>query len=387
MNKYLTLLLLSTLLYSSCKKDPKVAPNESTEPETEQEADPVMFSRKNYDGDFFFTSKCNDGNIVGIGTEIGNSDGTLRKVSATDGSVIWDKPLAMTGGGYLDQVQEMPNGDIWTMVHNFSNAITIAAYDRTGNHLWTKGYPIGMHESTMIPIGNDEVLVVGVGTLLSSQTIRRAFAVRVNNNGDTLSVLSQAVGNFTMTDAIRTSKGMILVTGNEYNSSQTKMLVLDEHFALLTEKTLSTEGKHIECMTELDNGDVVCAGAPQYPASGDGFVMHMNSSLQLLETHVYHNDTLPTTFFSIVKTKTGYALAGTLGGGGFGKYAFVASVDIADNIKRQKLFPRVDNNGREYISGIHNNGSGYLLVGTVAPGMHYKYFIATLNKELEGTWQ
>lgn len=373
-------MLLCTLLIGSCNKKPEIAPETTiAEQENEETAIPII-QKRNFSGETTgTTARCRDGNILAI---MGNQNAFLRKISATDGSIIWEADIKGSGGGYTTDIKEMPGGNIWIVnAGTLANAV-VTCFSSSGAKLWRKEYqPLDF--SIILPQDENKAFIVSFDTKL------RILAL--NHTGDTLISKTHTLNPYTSCDdAIITGNGTILIAGTEGGTwGDVRFIMLDNDLNIVTDRKIEsgTNRKMRRCV-QTRKGDILCVGEQNFSPHQQSYVLRLDQSLNLLQTDVYGNDTAGISLYCITETASGYAAGGnmhtsSMAPGGLLGGPFVVTSNRPGNEKQQRAF--LAEGCREYIWDIWSTGTGCLLLGSGhTDNGGYNSFVMGLDKKLQG---
>lgn len=352
MNKLITLLLLSTLVLSSCKKDT------TAEPDIVQKSTTPLLDRVDFAGEEIYPgTRCMDGNILFVSGD--NYHTWMRKISATDGSTMWTTEVRTSRLAMTD-IKELDGGNIWIAVSGYVDKLEVLCFNSSGDKQWEKEYQTNFRCATILPQTGNEALLVG-----SDETLVKAL--KLNSSGDSLFTKTQNISSKIWAPAtVMTTSGNIAIVSHYDNypqlSTGLKLVLLNDNFDIISQAEIDPgNSKLIRDCIIADNGDILCTGE-EFSTPKKGFVMRLDNSLNVLQTDIYSRSDSGIALQTITSTPDGYAVAGTITNtDGSTGWVFVASHDQSNNTTIEKQLAH--NYARESGFGIFYNGSGHTLTG------------------------
>lgn len=376
MLKSSAILLCLLLCIASCKKPKQevLVPEQEQEQQPEQPEAAAIITPQFYNGGIRTAIKCTDGNIVALISY----PAILVKLSATDGSQLWQIDISLTGIGTIYGLAPLPSGGFVVSNNAGVGRIKLVAYDANGNNTWTKTYTDSAYRlsaPTLTAVGRDKIVITTAAQSMAQTYAPAIGMIRVNSNGDEISrafhptTMYNTGSTIGLTDKsvlsaynlisnqVSVQKGCILRKFNDAGN------MTDSSFVYETGKEMS-----LSDIVQMPDGGFICTGS-EVPAGGgtrSAFIMRISSDLNVLDKRLITNDTLQVYALSITKAKDGAILVGW-GYMTTKNYPIAMKVNNALNVQWQKVYPTINDikeelyfvsevNGRYVAAGSSWNG-------------------------------
>lgn len=271
----LTLVLLFSIFFISCKKNDIDRPSESPEVNPPTSATPIVKEFPGFLGmrssAVFLTS---DRNILICG-----SDSTPDRVSggkfrvtkiSKEGGVIWKKDYRIGGLSSGSSITEL-DGYYYACGKAQGTAVSryytlfLAKLNTNGDTLWTKLYSVNKddHQDCKIIKTKDNNLLIA-GDIVTSSGLNHIFALKVSKDGNTIWANEYLGGHDeTLRNLIETANGDYLIAGqytdNTHWDYNTYLLRLNSSGTKLWEKKTDLK-RYLFSSMELPDGSIMTTG-------------------------------------------------------------------------------------------------------------------------------